>query len=182
MSWALSSKREFSLESHSTPKPVGPGKYDVSREIGNSKPMKAPFNVRAGPPIDHLSGIPGPGQYEAKPVDESQCDYASVFNSRTKRSLYGKFPPYPAPDRYSEIKDWTPAPPPEPRPNYEPEPYRPPSGFFGQPNIAGYAENEVVTEAALCAVRSTGNLSNYRDTYTGLRARGRRPHGQLLRM
>ena len=104
--------------------------------------MKAPFNVRAGPPIDHLSGIPGPGQYEAKPVDESQCDYASVFNSRTKRSLYGKFPPYPAPDRYSEIKDWTPAPPPEPRPNYEPEPYRPPSGFFGQPNIAGYAENE----------------------------------------
>ena len=65
-----------------TPNPVGPGKYDMFREI-------APFNVRTGPPIDHLSGTPGMGQYEAKPLDESQCDYTSVFNSRTKRSLYG---------------------------------------------------------------------------------------------
>ena len=96
----------------------------------------APFNVRTGPLIDHRSGIPWPGQYEAKSVDESQCDYTSVFNSR-KRSLYGKFQ-----DRYSEIKYWTPAPPPEPCPNYEPEPYRPPYGFFRQPNIVGYAENE----------------------------------------
>lgn len=143
MSWGLSSERVFCISSNGTPSKIGPGKYDTGVHMGNTKPMKAPFNASSQPPKDPLSKNPGPGQYEAKPISETR-PYANVFHSRSKRQLYPKSQT-PAPTMYATLKDWVPEPPPIPHTKPVPE-NRPITGFVGQNNVVGFEQSEETGE------------------------------------
>lgn len=105
--------------------------------------MKAPFNAGSHPPKDPLSRNPGPGQYEAKPINETR-PYADVFHSRSKRQVYPKSQT-PSPTTYASLKDWVPEPPPisHPRPVIE---NRPISGYVGQNNVVGFEQSEETGE------------------------------------
>ena len=139
MSWRLNAPRDFCIAIKSTPAQLGPGRYNVESSIGNSKPMKAPFNIRAGPPRDPAAANPGPGQYNPD-LPTGWHPNNSVFNSRSKRELYNLNLGVPSPTEHSHIEDWTPAAPPI-APKRTQIDARRPSGYVGQSSVVGYAQS-----------------------------------------
>lgn len=138
MSWGLYSNRIFCISSNSTPAKIGPGKYDTVDYIGNNKQMKAPFNSGDKEPKNPFAKTPGPGQYEPKILEKGN-DYASVFDSKTKRKAYTTTNNQnPSPTSYSCIDSWMPEPPAIPKKQLPRA--KPPSGFIGQ-DVTGYIES-----------------------------------------
>lgn len=138
MSWGLYSNRVFCISSHSTPAKIGPGKYDTVDYIGNNKQMKVPFNKGEQELKNPLAKTPGPGQYEPKILEKGN-DYASVFDSKTKRKAYTTTDnKNPSPTSYSCLESWMPEPPAIPKKQLPR--VRPPSGFIGQ-DVTGYIES-----------------------------------------
>lgn len=139
MSWRLNAPRDFCIAIKSTPEKLGPGRYNVETSIGNTRPMKAPFNIRAGPPRDPLSGNPGPGEYNPSLPSQWQ-PYSSVFHSKSKREIYNLNTSVPAPTAHSQINDWTPSAPPI-APKHTIIDSRRPSGYVGQASVVGYTQS-----------------------------------------
>ncbi|KAH0790496.1 H-SHIPPO 1 [Histomonas meleagridis] len=106
MLFSLGSERKFSNVIKNTPEEVGPGKYNVTSEIGNKKKMKAPFGSRASRDmcLTKTDDNPAPGKYEAKPLNQSVA-ITSVFNSESKRDVFPTIST-PSPAQYGHIEEW----------------------------------------------------------------------------
>ena len=138
MSWGLFSKRDFCLSSNATPEKLGPGAYNVPPPDPPIKPSNAPFGSRVpANDVPKPNGVPDPGQYEAKPLDE-QPKY--IFSSKTKRKIFEDTAKTPAPNSYQQLEDWIKEPPKPTKHKLEPS-SRPLTGFVGQ-DVSGYQEDE----------------------------------------